>query len=43
MRKTRVFKIVANVCRLILACTFIVSGFTKVIDCLLYTSDAADD
>ena len=32
MRKTRVFKIVANVCRLILACTFIVSGFTKVID-----------
>ena len=32
MRKTRTFKIVANVCRLILACTFIVSGFTKVID-----------
>ena len=32
MRKTRTFKIAANVCRLILACTFIVSGFTKVID-----------
>ena len=32
MRKTRVFKLIANVCRLILACTFILSGFTKVID-----------
>lgn len=32
MRKSRAFKILANVCRLILACTFIVSGFTKVID-----------
>ena len=32
MRKTRTFKIAANVCRLILACTFILSGFTKVID-----------
>ncbi|WP_295935343.1 BT_3928 family protein [uncultured Alistipes sp.] len=32
MRKTRGFKLLANVCRLILACTFIVSGFTKVID-----------
>lgn len=32
MRKTRVFKILANVCRLILACTFVLSGFSKVID-----------
>ena len=32
MRTTRVFKIIANICRLILACTFILSGFTKVID-----------
>lgn len=32
MRKSRAFKLLANVCRLILACTFIVSGFTKVID-----------
>jgi len=32
MCKTRVFKLIANVCRLILACTFILSGFTKVID-----------
>ena len=32
MRKTRVFKLIANICRLILACTFILSGFTKVID-----------
>lgn len=32
MRKSRTFKLLANVCRLILACTFIVSGFTKVID-----------
>ena len=32
MRKNRWFKILANVCRLVLACTFVVSGFTKVID-----------
>ena len=32
MRPTRVFKIIANICRLIRACTFILSGFTKVID-----------
>ncbi len=32
MRKSRAFKLLANVCRLILACTFILSGFTKVID-----------
>ena len=32
MRRTRAFKILANVCRLILACTFILSGFSKVID-----------
>ena len=32
MRSTRAFKILANVCRLILACTFILSGFSKVID-----------
>lgn len=32
MRKTRFFKLLANVCRLVLAATFIVSGFTKVID-----------
>lgn len=32
MGKYRLLKILANVCRLILACTFIVSGFTKVID-----------
>ena len=32
MRKTRLFKIVANICRLVLAGTFILSGFTKVID-----------
>ena len=32
MRKSRAFKLLANVCRLILACTFIVSGFSKVID-----------
>ena len=32
MRRTRAFKILANVCRLILACTFILSGFAKVID-----------
>ena len=32
MRKTRAFKILANICRLVLACTFVLSGFTKVID-----------
>ena len=32
MKRTRGFKIAANVCRVILACTFILSGFTKVID-----------
>ena len=32
MRTSRTFKLLANVCRLILACTFILSGFTKVID-----------
>lgn len=32
MRKKRAFKILSNVCRLCLACTFIVSGFSKVID-----------
>ncbi len=32
MRKKRVFKILANICRLILACTFILSGFSKVVD-----------
>lgn len=32
MRSKRAFKILSHVCRLILACTFIVSGFTKVID-----------
>lgn len=32
MRRNRCFKLLANICRLILACTFIVSGFTKVID-----------
>ena len=32
MRSNRIFKIVANICRLILACTFILSGFTKVVD-----------
>lgn len=31
-RKSRGFKLLANVCRIVLACTFIVSGFTKVID-----------
>ena len=31
MRSTRAFKILANVCRLILACTFILSGFSKVV------------
>lgn len=32
MRSSRAFKILANLCRLVLSCTFIVSGFTKVID-----------
>lgn len=32
MRKNRLFKLLANVSRLILAATFILSGFTKVID-----------
>lgn len=32
MRRKRTFKILAHVCRLILAATFILSGFTKVID-----------
>ena len=32
MRRNRAFKILANVCRLILSFTFILSGFTKVID-----------
>ncbi len=32
MRRTRGFKIAANVCRVILSVTFIFSGFTKVID-----------
>ena len=32
MRNRRTFKILAHVCRIIFACTFIVSGFSKVID-----------
>ena len=32
MRRTRGFKIATNICRVILAVTFIFSGFTKVID-----------
>ncbi|WP_418991151.1 BT_3928 family protein [Alistipes sp.] len=32
MSRNRSFKLLANVCRLILAATFILSGFTKVID-----------
>lgn len=32
MRNNRTFKIAAHVCRIVLACTFILSGFTKVID-----------
>lgn len=32
MRSSRAFKILTLFCRLVLACTFIVSGFTKVID-----------
>ncbi len=32
MRNKRAFKIVAHACRIVLAATFILSGFTKVID-----------
>lgn len=32
MRNRRAFKILAHICRTIFACTFILSGFTKVID-----------
>lgn len=32
MRSSRIFKFVANLCRLALAATFVLSGFTKVID-----------
>lgn len=32
MRKMRYFKLLANICRIMLACTFVVSGFVKVID-----------
>ncbi len=32
MRSSRLFKWAACVCRLVLACTFVVSGFTKVVD-----------
>ncbi len=32
MRSSRPFKWAARVCRLVLACTFMVSGFTKVVD-----------
>ena len=32
MRSNRIFKLAATLCRLVLACTFIVSGFTKSID-----------
>lgn len=32
MRSSRLFKWTAAVCRLVLACTFVVSGFTKVVD-----------
>lgn len=32
IRKTRKFKLLAHACRLILACTFILSGFTKSVD-----------
>ncbi len=32
MRTKRWFKVLAALCRLVLACTFVVSGFTKVID-----------
>ena len=32
MRSSRIFKFIAHVCRLLLACTFVVSGFTKSVD-----------
>ena len=32
MRQNRIFKLLTNLCRIILAATFILSGFTKVID-----------
>ena len=32
MKRTRSIRILSHVCRIILACTFILSGFTKVID-----------
>lgn len=32
MQKNRLFKLLTRVCRVIFACTFIVSGFTKVVD-----------
>ena len=32
MRNKRSFKIAARVCRIVLACTFVLSGFTKAID-----------
>lgn len=32
MRNKRAFKIAAHACRIVLAATFILSGFTKVID-----------
>ncbi len=32
MRSNRIFKFIARLCRLVLACTFVFSGFTKVID-----------
>lgn len=32
MRNQRPFKLLAYVCRIVLACTFILSGFTKVVD-----------
>ena len=32
MRQNRIFKLLTNLCRIILAATFIFSGFTKVVD-----------
>lgn len=32
MRNKRAFKIAAHVCRIVLACTFVLSGFTKAVD-----------
>ncbi|MCM1150577.1 MAG: DoxX protein [Alistipes sp.] len=32
MRSNRIFKFIANLCRLVLACTFVVSGFVKSVD-----------